>query len=147
MFRILYHASRVIFGGWWLYSGAMHFIDPAWQPMGHEPAAIAFTQALIDSGLFTWVKLIEIVLGVAILANRFMPLTLVVLAPLNVVIVYWNFVLDPGTVDYVFGALSIVFNAILAWPWRAYFWPLFVHRGTADYSLDPLLPDGRGQTS
>ena len=77
MYKYVYHASRVIFGGWWLYSGAMHFIDPAWQPMGHEPAAIAFTQALMDSGLFFWVKVLEVVLGITILANRAMPLTLV----------------------------------------------------------------------
>ena len=76
MYKYVYHASRVIFGGWWLYSGAMHFIDPAWQPMGHEPAAIAFTQALIDSGLFVGVKVLEVILGVTMLLNRAMPLTM-----------------------------------------------------------------------
>ncbi|HTV80350.1 MAG TPA: hypothetical protein VMF03_19005 [Steroidobacteraceae bacterium] len=137
MFKYVYHASRVIFGGWWLYSGAMHFISPAWQPMGHEPAAIAFTHALIDSGLFRWVKILEIVLGITMLAHRAMPLTLMALVPINVVIVYWNLVLDPATVDYVFGALSIVFNLVLLWPWRAHFYPLFVGRGGADYGLQP----------
>jgi len=139
MFRYLYHASRVIFGGWWLYSGAMHFIDQAWQPMGQEPGAIAFTQALIDSGLFEWIKLIEILLGITMLANRLMPLTIVALVPINAVIVYWNFVLEVGTVEYVFGALSIFFNAVLAWPWRSYFWPLFTVTGAPDYSSDLRL--------
>jgi hypothetical protein len=137
MYKYVYHASRVIFGGWWLYSGAMHFIDPAWQPMGHEPAAIAFTQALMDSGLFFWVKVLEIVLGLTILANRAMPLTLLALTPINIVIIYWNFVLDPATVDYVFGALSIVFNLTLAWPWRRVFYPLFAWKGAADQSCTP----------
>ncbi len=140
MFRWIYHASRVIFGGWWLFSGAMHFIDPAWQPMGQEPAAIAFTQALIDSGLFTWVKVIEIVLGLTILANRFMPLTIVALVPINLVIVYWNFVLEVGTVEYVFGALSIVFNLILAWPWRGHLWQLLSWRGRPAFSVFPVMP-------
>jgi len=135
MFKYLYHASRVVFGGWWLYSGAMHFISPAWQPMGHEPASIAFTRALIASGLFFWVKVLEVILGITMLANRAMPLTLVALVPINVVIVYWNFVLDPAMVDYVFGALSIVFNLVLLWPWRRSFLPLFVWKGRADYSL------------
>jgi len=138
--KYLYHASRIIFGGWWLYSGAMHFIDPAWQPMGQEPGAIAFTQALIDSGLFEWVKVLEVILGITILADRFMPLTIVALVPINVVIVYWNLVLEVGTIEYTFGALSILFNVILAWPWRRYFWPLFAWNGTPDYSLDPRLP-------
>jgi hypothetical protein len=61
----------------------------------------------------------------------------VALVPINAVIVYWNFVLNPDLVEYVFGALSIVFNAILAWPWRQYFWKLFSWKGVPDYSLDP----------
>ena len=138
--KYLYHFSRIIFGGWWLYSGAMHFYDPGWQPMGQEPQAIAFTQAMIDSGLFEWVKMIEIVLGITILADRFMPLTIVALVPLNVVIVYWNFVLEVGTVEYVFGMLSIIFNVILAWPWRRYFWQLFAWNGQADYTFSLHLP-------
>jgi uncharacterized membrane protein YphA (DoxX/SURF4 family) len=138
--KYLYHASRIVFGGWWLYSGAMHFIDPAWQPMGQEPEAIAFTQALIDSGLFDWVKVIEVVLGVSILLNRFMPLAIVALVPINVVIVYWNFALEVGTVEYVFGALSIAFNVILAWPWRGHFWQLFSWSGKPDYALFPVMP-------
>lgn len=140
MFRWVYHASRVIFGGWWLYSGAMHFIDPAWQPLGQEQAAIDFTLALIASGLFEWIKVIEVILGLTMLANRLMPLTIVAMIPINVVILYWNFVLEVGTVEYVFGALTIVFNAILAWPWRQYFWRLFSWKGVPDYSLDPGLP-------
>jgi len=137
--RILYHASRIIFGGWWLYSGLMHFIDPSWQPLGQHPAAIDFTMALIRSGLFEWIKAIEIVLGITMLMNRWMPATLVALIPINIVIIYWNFVLDPGVVEYVFGAFSILFNAILVWPWRRYFWPLFAWKGEADYSLDSGL--------
>ena len=78
-------------------------------------------------------QVIEIVLGLTMLLNRAMPLTIVALVPLNVVIVYWNFVLDEGAVEWIFGALSIVFNAILAWPWRHYFRRLFVWKGEANY--------------
>ena len=137
MFRYLYHTSRVVFGGWWLFSGLMHFFMPEIQPLGDEPASIAFTRALMASGLFDWIKVIEIVLGVTMLANRAMPLTVIALVPLNAVIVYWNFVLDEGAVEWAFGALSIAFNAILAWPWRHYFFPLIVWRGAPDYLLRP----------
>ena len=140
MFRWVYHASRVIFGAWFLYSGLAHFLVPGWQPMGSHPAAMDFTRALIASGLFTGVKLIEVALGLTMLANRLMPATIIALVPLNVVICYWNFVLDPGVVEWVFGILTSVFNAVLAWAWRGYFWRLFTWRGHADYSLDPKLP-------
>jgi hypothetical protein len=140
MFRWIYHASRVIFGGWWLYSGLMHFIDPTWQPLGQEQAAIDFTLALIASGLFEWVKVIEVILGLTMLANRLMPLTILAMIPINVVIVYWNFVLEIGTVEYVFGALTIVFNAILAWPWRGHLWQLLSWNAKPAYSVFPVLP-------
>ena len=135
--RFLYHFSRVIFGGWWLYSGAMPFIDPAWQPLGQEQAAIDFSLAMIESGLMACVKVAEIVLGILILANRAMPFSVVAIAPINFVIVYWNFVLDEGVVEYTFGALTIIFNLILAWPWRRHLWPLASWKGEADFSLDP----------
>lgn len=137
--RVTYHMSRVIFGGWWLFSGLMHFLWPELQPLGNEPAAIDFTLAMMASGLFDWIKVAEIVLGLTILANRAMPLTMFALIPINVVIIYWNFVLDEGYVEWTFGFLSAVFNAILIWPWRHYFWPLFVWKGKMDYSTDPGL--------
>jgi hypothetical protein len=137
--KFLYHFSRIVFGGWFLYSGLAHFLIAGWQPLGSHQPAIDFTLALMASGLFTWVKVIEVILGVTMLANRFMPLTVVALIPLNVVICYWNFVLDPGVVEYAFGIATIVFNAVLAWMWRGYFWQLFTFKGAPDYSLDPHL--------
>lgn len=133
----IYHLSRLIFGGWWLYSGAMPFIDPAWQPLGQEQPAIDFSLAMIASGLMVWVKVAEIVFGILILANRMMPLAAIGVVPINFVILYWNFVLDEGAVEYTFGALTILFNVILLWPWRRYYWRLFTWNGRPDFSTDP----------
>jgi uncharacterized membrane protein YphA (DoxX/SURF4 family) len=132
-----YHIARVIFGGWWLYSGAMPFIDPAWQPLGQEQAAIDFSLAMINSGLMVWVKVAEIVFGILILANRMMPLAAIAVVPINFVILYWNFVLDEGVVEYTFGALTLLFNLLLIWPYRRYYWRLFTWRGVPDFSSQP----------
>lgn len=137
----IYHLSRIIFGGWWLYSGVMPFIDPAWQPLGQEQAAIDFSLAMIASGLMVWVKVAEIACGLLILANRLMPLAALAVVPINFVIVYWNFVLDAGTVEYTFGALTILFNVILLWPWRRYYWPLFAWNGRPDFSIESGIQD------
>jgi hypothetical protein len=139
----LYHSSRIIFGGWWLFSGLMHFFWPHLQPLGNEQAAIDFTLALMASGLFDWIKVLEILIGITMLLNRAMPLTILALIPVNIVIVYWNFALEEGLVEWTFGALSILFNAILIWPWRRYFWPLFVWNGKADFSFDPGIAPRR----
>lgn len=136
MFKWVYHISRLVFGGWFLFSGMWHFFWPWLQPLGNTPEAIDFTKALMASGLFDWVKAIELVTGLALLLNRAMPLTIVAIAPINLVIIYWNVALDEGLVEYTFSALTVVFNAILAWPWRSYFWPLFAWKGEPDYSLE-----------
>ena len=137
----IYHFSRIIFGGWWLYSGAMPMIDPAWQPLGQEQAAIDFSVAMIDSGLMFWVKVAEIILGILILANRFMPLAALAVLPINFVIVYWNFVLDEGTIEYTFGALTIIFNVILLWPFRRFYLPLLAFNPRGDFSTKAGIQD------
>lgn len=136
----VYHVMRLLLGAWFLFSGLWHFLWPWLQPMGATPAAIAFTKEMLASGLFNWVKAIEVITGVTMLINRAMPLTIIAIVPLNVVIVYWNFVLDRGAIDWAFGTFTIIANAVIAWPWRRYFWPLFVWRGQAEHSLEPALP-------
>jgi hypothetical protein len=59
---------------------------------------------------------IEVIVGVLALINRAVLPAALATAPLTVVIAYWNFVLDPGVVEYSFGILTIVCNAILIWP-------------------------------
>jgi hypothetical protein len=134
--KTAYHACRLLLGGWFLFSGLWHFFWPWLQPMGNQPAAIAFTKAMLASGLFDWVKAIEVATGITMLLNRAMPLTIIAIVPLNIVIVYWNFVLDSGTIEWSFGAFTIIANAVLAWPWRLHFWQLFIWRGAADFSVD-----------
>jgi len=140
--RPAYHVSRLLLGAWFAFSGGWHFFAPWLQPMGTTPEAVAFTHAMLASGLFDWIKAIELATGLLMLANRAIPLVILAIVPLNVVILYWNLVLDRGLVDWVFGLFTILTNAALAWPWRRLFWPLFMWRGQPDYSLDPR-PDRR----
>jgi uncharacterized membrane protein len=145
--KIAYHLSRVLLGSWFLFSGAWHFFWPWLQPMGSTPEAVAFTKALMASGLFDWVKAIELVTGITMLLNRVIPITVVAIVPLNIVIVYWNLVLDHGVIEYIFAALTVIFNALVAWPWRRNFWPLFVFKGRPDYTLAPGWEDQARMTS
>jgi len=88
-----------------------------------------------------WVKVAEIVLGLLILANRMMPLAAIAVIPINFVIIYWNFVLDEGVVEWTFGGLTVLFNVILLWPWRRYYWRLLSWKGRPDFSLAPGIQD------
>ncbi len=72
--RSLYHASRLVFGLWYLFSGVEYFTPFDLQPLGNTPLGQEFTLALIHSGLFAWIKVAEIAIAVLVLADRMMPL-------------------------------------------------------------------------
>lgn len=141
--KTFYHISRIIYGGWYLFSGIEYFLPYNLQPLGNTPLGQEFTLALIHSGLFAWIKVAEIAIGVAVLADRMMPLSVAASVPLTIVIGYWNFVLEWGTVEVIFGALTILFNAVLMWPYRAYFLPMITAwRGERDFGCQ-LYPDSK----
>ena len=124
--KITYTIARIIFGGWFLFSGAEYFSPFNLQPLGTTPLAREFTLALIHSGLFAWIKVMELVVGALVLANRGVFTAALACVPLSVVIAYWNFVLDPGLIPDLFGIATIGLNAILIWPNRDRLWPLLV---------------------
>lgn len=120
--RVLLGLAFVVFG----LNGFFNFIPPP--PPGSIPAgAEAFGGAMLATGyLMPLVKGTEIFCGALLLANRFVPLALVVLAPVLVNIVAFHVFLAPsGT------GMSIVFVALelyLAWFHRAAFRPLLTAR-------------------
>ncbi|WP_395397317.1 hypothetical protein WBP07_32085 [Novosphingobium sp. BL-8A] len=144
--RAFYHVSRWVFGLWYLFSGVEFFTPFNLQPLGNTPLGQEFTLALIHSGLFAWIKVMEIVIALLVLADRMMPLIAAAAVPLTVVIAYWNFALEWGAVEAVFGMLTILFNAALLWPYRAYYIPaITAWQGEKDFGTDlrPLSVIGR----
>ena len=112
--KYLVLAGRIIFGGWFIYAGLNHWFAFTPQPYGQHAVSIQLTTALIQSGLFDWVKAVETITGLLILIGVFTPLALVVVAPVSVVIGYFNLVLEHnGAVNYVAGVLVLGINAFL----------------------------------
>jgi len=135
--RAFYHVSRWVFGLWYLFSGVEFFTPFNLQPLGNTPLGQEFTLALIHSGLFAWIKVMEIVIALLVLTDRMMPLIAAAAVPLTVVIAYWNFALEWGAVEAVFGMLTILFNAALLWPYRAYYIPaITAWQGEKDFGTD-----------
>lgn len=133
--RGLYLVSRFVFGAWWLYSGLnpwMHFFE---QPYGNTDIAIEFTRALENSGLLHIVKVMEVAQGAMILAGVMMPMAIATALPLSIIIAYWNFILTPGTVEIVFGVLTLGFNIILMFAYWSYFKGFFDLNG----KLEPMF--------
>jgi uncharacterized membrane protein YphA (DoxX/SURF4 family) len=126
--RVLLGLMFVVFG----LNGFFQFI-----PLPpHEGAAAEFMGGLAAAGyFFPLLKITEIAVGVALLANRFVPLALVVLAPITVNIVAFHSLAPEGLPV----ALIIVGLQLgVAWHHRATFGPLL--KATADTSETAQAP-------
>ena len=95
------------------------FLPP--QPLPPEPALV-FAGALMTSGLFTILKVIELIAGLALLANRAVPLALALLAPIIVGIVFFHVALAPAGMPIALGVLGL--ELLLAWGYRSAFRPM-----------------------
>jgi len=123
-FTVLVYAVQFFFGGWFLFHGANYFLAFFKQPPGSSPLTHEVISALIHSGLFGIVKAIEIAVGIALLANRFVPLAAVAAFPVSFSIAYVNFVANGDGLSLLVAAVVIAFNAIIAIGHMGRFWPM-----------------------
>ena len=122
MNRILQHTpavARVLLGLSFFVFGLNGFLNFLPMPP-QEGAAGAFMGALAATGyMFPFIKGTEVLVGAALLSNRFVPLALTVLAPVTLNIVAFHVVLAPASL-----ALPIFLVALqlyLAWSYRESF--------------------------
>lgn len=124
--KIVVIASRILLGLTFFVFGLNSFIQ--FIP-GSPPAtgfAGAFLGALIGSHYVFFVGGVQLIGGVLLLANRFVPLALTLLAPViaNIIVFHLTMQLEGLPPGIVAAALW----AILAWKLRNYFAPLFVQK-------------------
>ncbi|HEX4448775.1 MAG TPA: DoxX family membrane protein [Polyangiaceae bacterium] len=97
----------------------LHFIPQ--QPM--PAAAGAFAGAMFATGyLFVLVKVVEVASGLLLLAGRFVPLALTLLAPIVVNIVFFHAFLAPAGIAVPLVVLAL--ELFLAWSYRDVFRPM-----------------------
>ncbi|MBX3225705.1 MAG: DoxX family protein [Labilithrix sp.] len=122
-------AARVVLGLVFLVFGLNGFLQFLPQPP-LPPAAAPFVTGLASSGyFFPLLKGIEVLAGVALLSNRFVPLALAVLAPIVVNIAAFHIFLVPGLPMVV---LLLSLELFLAWSYRASFAPMLRARATPE---------------
>jgi hypothetical protein len=86
-------------------------------------AASRFGMALFETGyMFPLIKGTEVLVGVLLLGNRFVPLALTVIAPVIVNIVAFHLFLAPA--GLAFPLLLVVTELYLAWSYRHMYAPL-----------------------
>jgi uncharacterized membrane protein YphA (DoxX/SURF4 family) len=102
-----------------------HFIPNPPAP----PAAGAFAGALFATGyLFQLLKVLEVASGVALLAGRFVPLALAVLAPIIVNIIFFHAFLHPA--GLLLPVVVLALELFLAFCYRDAFRPMLQARNT-----------------
>jgi putative oxidoreductase len=101
----------------------LHFLATPPSP----PRAAAFAGALFASGyLLQLLKITEVLAGLLLLSNRFVPLALAMLAPIVINIVSFHLFLAPAGLPLPLAVL--VAELVAAWSYRAAFAPMLQAR-------------------
>lgn len=119
--RVLLGLPMVIFG----LNGFFNFIPPPEAPLA--PGAAAFSMALVATGfMMPLIGATQLISGLLLVTNRFVPLALVLLAPFFVNSIAFHVMLErTGLVPAV---VFLTLELALAWNYRRAYAPLFQAR-------------------
>ncbi len=118
--RRLVLTARLVLGLLFLASGIAGLVMPTPpSPPDASPGMVALITGLSGSYLLTLVKLTEVAVGALLLANRFVPLALVVLAPVTVNIVLVHLLLAPSGLPIALVVLAL--HLFMGWSYRGAF--------------------------
>ncbi len=106
-------------------NGFLHFIPQPKSPM--PEGAAAFAGALMNTGyMMPLVMGTQLLVGVLLLLNRFVPLALALIAPIIVGIITFHLFLVPATIGP--GVVVLALEGYLAWAYRRAFRPMLAPR-------------------
>jgi len=121
--RLLMGLMFFVFG----LNGFLHFIPQPTTPM--PEGAAAFAGALMKTGYMMQLAMgTQLIVGVLLLLNRFVPLALALIAPIIVGIISFHVFLAPSTIGP--GAAVLVLELYLTWSYRNAFRPMLAMQAT-----------------
>jgi hypothetical protein len=115
---------RLLLGAWMLLNGLNHFVSVFPQPMGHTPLAGELMVSLIETGLFGLVKVTEILIGLMLIFELFVPLALILSMTISTVVWYNHAFLDGLPFHLSMGNGCLVFTVILLIAYLPYYLPM-----------------------
>jgi uncharacterized membrane protein YphA (DoxX/SURF4 family) len=122
--------ARVLLGLIFFVFGLNFFLHFIPQPPPTGPAG-AFAGAMFATGyLFVVLKVVETVSGALLIAGRFVPLVLAVLAPIVINILLFHGFLAPAGIPLAIVVLAL--ELFLAWSYRSVYRPMLAARAAPD---------------
>lgn len=116
---------RILLGAWMIINGLNHWFPIFPQPFGGVPVSSQLLVTLYESGLFDIVKIVEIIGGGMLIANRFVPIALVMLLPISAVVYYNGPILNGRWVRiFYMGADCLYINIILMLGYLKHYLPM-----------------------
>ncbi len=119
--------ARTLLGLAFVLFSANYFVPFLPQRMP-PPEALGFIIAFKGAGLLTFIKVIELVAGLALIANVAAPLAATLLAPIIVGILWFHGALAPSGLPVPLALLAL--ELVVAWGYRAAFAPMLRLRVT-----------------
>jgi hypothetical protein len=111
---------RLVYVAWMVPAGLNHFVRLYPQPGGANPLSDGVFTALLDSGMFTLVKAVELAAGLMILFGFRVPLALVMVLPVSFTVWYWDTELQGWwSTSAVYGWAVLSCNLFLLYAYRA----------------------------
>jgi hypothetical protein len=114
---------RYFFGTHALVSGLNYFLQVLPDRIPADPRGHAFVSAMIATGLFGVIKVVEVLVGVGLLTGRFVPLLLIAELPISITIC--GLALQaPTSRSIISGPRELLLNLVLMLAYGQYYLPL-----------------------
>lgn len=128
--RYVIYWVRWVFGAHTLFSGLNYFFNFFPTPAIEVSPAGPFIAAMASVGLYTFIKVIEVAVGAALLLDVCVPLALIVEFPITVSIFYLDVIVDHTPRPTFMGSRELVFNLLLMAAYAGHYRPLLVRRAS-----------------
>lgn len=113
---------RSLLGLMFLVFGLNGFLNFIPAPKDIPQEIIAVTGSLVAAGYMQVVAATQVLVGVLLLINRFVPLALALLAPILIGILTFHIAMQPATIGP--GVVATAMELYLAWAYRRAFLPM-----------------------
>jgi hypothetical protein len=115
---------QMAFGMHSLISGLNYFFEFLPLPNVSHPIAGPFVNSMTAMGLFGVIKIVEVLVGFALILNRFVPLALLAELPTSITIAWMSVIVVHSDRAVYTGLKEILFNVILLAWFAGWFTPL-----------------------